>query len=94
MIQANGNGNPRDANQPDPSRHELPPPEAGNRYSLHLNAEGQIVAFDVRLEEASGYPSAELVGKHFVDLLHREDIASAVSLFGTTLARGEGALSP
>jgi PAS domain S-box-containing protein len=68
----------------------MPPPEAGNRYSVHLNTEGRIVALDARLEQASGYPSADLVGKHFVDFLHREDIASAVSLFSATLLRGDG----
>ena len=85
MIQANGNSAPSSADQPGAQ-----PPPAGARYALRLNTEGQIVALDASLERTSGYLSTELIGRHFVEFLHREDLASAVSLFGNTLAKGEG----
>lgn len=89
MKQTNGNGIPRDTEYPDSSAHERSAPEASARYSLHLSAEGQIVALDASLAQVSGYRAADLIGRHFVDLLHREDLASAVSLFCYTLLKGE-----
>ena len=83
-MQANGNSVPSSTDQPSPGL-----PSAGACYSLHLSPEGQIVALDASVERASGYQPAELIGRHFVDFLHREDLASAVSLFGTALAKGE-----
>lgn len=88
-MQANGNSAPGTRDQPEPSKPGSSPLAAGEHYSLHVNAEGLIVALDAALEHVSGYQSAELIGRHFVDFLHREDLASAVSLFGNALVKGE-----